>query len=145
MTVVVDASVLVKVFVDEPGSDIARDVLERSEVAIAPAHVFGEVGEVLARRFGAGEVSRAQLDLVVAVLPGMIAVVSLEEILGLAIDIAVATKASVYDTLYVATAVRRNVPLVTADQRLVDRLGGTIWANLVRPLGQSGKTGEPAP
>jgi predicted nucleic acid-binding protein len=138
MTVVVDASVLVKVFVEEPGSEAARRLIERSELLIAPAHAFGEVGEVLARRLKDGKVTRAQVGLAIVSLPGLVAVVGIEAVLGRAIDMAVETGASVYDTIYVATAAQKSISLVTADGRLIDRLRGTEWAELVRALDANG-------
>jgi predicted nucleic acid-binding protein len=64
MTIIIDASVAIKCFIDEPGSDAARallyDVPEEETVA-APALMFLEFHSVLAKHFAKGLLTRNQL------------------------------------------------------------------------------------
>ena len=51
-----------------------------------------------------------------------------------ALRIATATDRTVYDSLYVALAVRQDAVMVTADERLVNALANTKWADAVQRL-----------
>jgi predicted nucleic acid-binding protein len=125
---VVDASVAVKTVVEEPQSHIARRIFAETERLIVPAHFLGEIGEVLVRRWRAGEVSPQQLRLIQVAWPWSFVVVPLELVFERAFDIAMDAGASFYDALYVAVAERREAALVTADNRLLNCLAGTPWA-----------------
>jgi predicted nucleic acid-binding protein len=51
-----------------------------------------------------------------------------------ALTIAVRLRHSAYDCFYLALAEERDIPLITADARLIRRCQGTNFERLVRPL-----------
>jgi predicted nucleic acid-binding protein len=134
LTLVIDANVVVKWFVDEDGSDEARALLTPDEPLIAPAHILGEVGEALLRSYRRGVTPRDQLDAAQIILVGAFQIISLDEILSRSIAISLSAGLSVYDSFYVAAAELHGTQLVTDDRVLLRKLAGTEWANLARPL-----------
>jgi predicted nucleic acid-binding protein len=128
VNVVVDANVVVKWFVMEPDSIRADAVFEIDGLLVAPGHILAEVGEVLVRRLRNGDITQDQFDLARQVLPGSLVLVGLEKLLDSALRIALETKLTVYDALYLATAERWDTIVVTADLRLVSSVQGTPWA-----------------
>lgn len=131
---VIDASVVIKWFVEEPDSGAAGEILLRGGHLFAPAHVIGEVARGLLRRRRAGDLSPADAKSVLMRLPSMIALATMDDLAPLAFDIADRASVTVYDALYVALADRRDDVLVTADRRLCNGLAGTPWAARVRHL-----------
>jgi len=136
MILVIDVSIAVKAFVDEPQSHIANRIIDEAEQLIVPAHFLGEVGEVLVRRWRANEVILQQVDVIQVVWRWSFEIVALEQLFGEAFEIATETGASFYDALYVAVADFRDVPLVTADERLLKRIAGTPWAGRAMSLAE---------
>lgn len=131
---VVDASVIVKSIVPEPGSDAAISVINRSEEFLLPAHALAEVGEAVARKVRDRQLTVEQMQAIVSLLPRRFESVPLTQILGGALDISLSTGASVYDCLYVALAAAEDCQLVTADLKLIARMDGTPFARLMAPL-----------
>lgn len=108
---VVDASVIVKLFVSEPDT-LAASSATQSDVLVTPAHGFAEVGEVLARKHRAGAVTAEQVAAALDAMPRRIAPMPLLAILRPAVDLSLETGASVYDCLYIALAQRERCRLV---------------------------------
>jgi len=132
---VVDASVTLKWFLAEPGSAIDLSLLRRTDRERidlhAPAHWLAEVANALwvrTRGRDAGldpEEVRAHL----AILEDAdVRQHALAPVVDLAFDIAATCEVTMYDALYVATAVRLDLPFVTADTRLIAKLEGTAWS-----------------
>lgn len=131
---VVDASVILKWFMEEGDSELAR--------AIKDEHVFGkitlvvpdlaiyEVGNALRYEpeFSFKEVNRAlanlyELDLdIIAPLP---------DINELTTRIAYKNEVTFYDAFYVALAQRLGLPFITADKKLFHRLEKLPFVNLL--------------
>lgn len=126
---VIDANVLVKRYVVEPDSDVARELFDRGAPLAAPAHILGEVGEVLLRRLQDKKITRGQLDAARIDVPERIFLLPLEEIFNRAFEVALPTGASFYDALYVAAAEQLRTVLITADRRLIGKLSGSAWAS----------------
>lgn len=124
VTYVIDASAAIKAFVEEQDSDAARSLLATPSILLAPAHSLAECGEILVRKALTGEISRQQAYDAVAALRQSIGYVALDGLIDQAVEIAFSTGASVYDTLYVATARTVGCKLVTEDERLIRRLAG---------------------
>jgi predicted nucleic acid-binding protein len=131
---VVDASVGIKLFINEPLSDRADAVFSQL-VADPPGRLFVpdlffiECANILwkhIQRFGY-PVAQARNDLVNL---GKLALRSVPTAsLNIpALEIAVDQSISAYDATYVALAHRLNVPFVTADEKLVRKLSGTPHA-----------------
>lgn len=131
MTLVVDASVMVKWFYEEVGSDQARSLLVEDVILEAPVHAAAEVGHVLVRRVRDGVLPLAAMNDALLGLPRAVVLIPLETLHATAITLATETRVSYYDALYVAAAVEWRATLVTADARLTRMLALTRWtANL---------------
>jgi predicted nucleic acid-binding protein len=131
---VVDASVVIKLFVVEPLSEQA-DLLFDQLVHDPPAHfyvpdlLFIECAKILwkhVRRFGyAAEQAQADVaDLRALALHS----VSTADLIGDTLPITLTHAISAYDACYVALAQRLSVPFITADEALVRKLAGTSYA-----------------
>lgn len=123
---VLDASVIIKWFVEEVDSLRARTFFERlraGNIAVAaPDILLYELPNILLRKRGmeASEAKRA----VHLLLETDIDIIPLEAPLVFeAIDLAGATGASLYDASYLALAARENATLVTADRKLLALAG----------------------
>ena len=135
---VADASVALKWFKQEPGSDEARALL-LAEPLIAPELIVAEVLNAAWKSVRAGHMTGRQADLVAAELP--LCFVRLEPLAPLAAAAASAARSldhPVYDCLYLALAEREGVQLVTADTRLLAKVRQTPWADRVAPLRATG-------
>lgn len=116
---VVDASVVLKLLVDQPMTAEARQVVKSHELS-APALLLAEAANALLKYVRAGAATPDIADR------------SLKQIEGRAIDlhaidraltreafeIGLALSHSVYDCYYLALSQRRKAPLVTADMKL---------------------------
>lgn len=127
-TFVVDASVGVKLFLDEPGAAEAERLF--ALLRHAPPHViavpdlfFIECANVFRsrahRRLMAAENARKAFTILRA-LP--LQTVASTDLAPLSLDLALAHGLSVYDATYAALAERIGAPLVTADEKLVKKL-----------------------
>lgn len=121
MSCVIDASVFVKVLVREPGSSEAEAVLRHP--VMAPDLLIAECLNALRGKMLKKEIAQAQASLAVELLQH--SPLTLESSLPLAaraLALSLRLSHSVYDCIYLALAEREQVPLVTADMRLVERL-----------------------
>lgn len=138
---VVDASVVAKWYVPEPGSAQAATILESGSKLLAPDLLVAELGNIMWKKVRRGELSPTEaqeiLDAFVTFCPVTLYAGSL--LLQSALDIAVRFERTVYDALYLAVAVAEDCCLVTADARLIHALKGTALAPVVRGLGEGEK------
>ena len=131
--IVVDASVAIKWFLPEPGSIQALQLLENEDVLIAPSLIHYEVANIAWKRVRRGDLTREQADAIQERLPRMLAgLLGPPALIGMALEMAHDTGASVYDASYLALAVVLGATFVTADERLWRRVAGQPWADLVR-------------
>ena len=116
---VVDASVVVKWFVPEIHSDAARRLLVLPHEYVAPDLLFAETANTIWKKIRRGELTAEEGPQLVADV-GRIAVdtVSCRALAEDAHALANATGRTVYDSMYVALAVRLNTRAITADDRL---------------------------
>jgi predicted nucleic acid-binding protein len=135
MAVVVDASVAIKWFIDEPGSDVARGLWRDEPDLLAPDLLVPEVCSAAWRKVCLGETHRAQAQQVAQRLRGgVLALRPTAPLAARALELALALDHPVYDCFYLALAEAEQVGLVTADRRLQSRLRGTSWEASVRTL-----------
>ncbi len=123
--VVVDASVAVKWFLPEIHAEEALRLLSPGLVLLIPDLLYSEVGNILWKRVRSGEITPDEASALLQVLGDLPLVVHPSWPLVMsAMEIACNTGRTVYDSLYVALAVRENALLVTADERLYNALQG---------------------
>jgi len=131
MPITIDASVAVKWFVDEPGTDKAIRLLERDDQLIAPELIISEVASAVWRRAVAGDIEREQAIAVPHALMQVLSdVTPVRELIDDAMGIAFAEAHGVYACIYLALARRRNAALATADMQLQKILKTTAWRKL---------------
>lgn len=121
--VVLDASVAVKWYVREQGSDQAVQLLDREDLHfVAPDLFRAEIANALLRQNRSGQLSEAALDSALADLTfTMPELVPSAEIIDRAVVLARILAHPVYDCLYLSLAERRDTVLVTADEEFVSR------------------------
>lgn len=123
---VLDASVVVKTYLEEAGTEQATELLVGPVKLLAPELIRLEVAGALCRRVRRGELEageaeercqhwRAELD------KGLFALTPDRELLPEAVALATKIKHALYDCLYLAVAIRSHAPLVTADRTFYER------------------------
>ncbi len=128
MTLVIDASVALKWFVEEDGTQQAAAILDGTELLIAPDLIVAEVCNAGWRAVRAGTMHAAQHDHAAARLS-----LAFDELLPLAplaeraVALSRALAHPVYDCFYLVLADERSTRMVTADRRLISRISGTQW------------------
>ena len=122
---VVDASVAVKLVLTEPDSHLARSWVTSAEsgVLIAPDLLHVEVASAALKRLRLGLTdAQTAAEAVQSVAGFFDDVTPTFPLVDSALAIGLRTGTSVYDSIYLSLAQRLDVPLVTADERLVRRV-----------------------
>ena len=140
MKLVIDANVLIKLYVPEvlsrKADSLFRDAENRRVELIAPDLIYPEAGNILWKNQRLKELSRPDVkEITDALLSLPLVVEPVKLLLPLAVDIATGYNITVYDAAYVALATVYKTTLVTADIKLVDNLSKTILTNNIRWLG----------
>jgi predicted nucleic acid-binding protein len=133
--IVVDASVALCWFAAEAETAFANRLIAAAVDLVAPSLMLVELANGLWKKTRRGEMTAdlaaAGLREIWRFVPQIVDVSHLAEP---ALALARELDHSVYDCAYLALARRRGAPLVTSDQRLVDRLARTRYRNDVVPL-----------
>lgn len=136
MILVVDTSVAVKWFVDEPDRYSARLLLSAEHSLFAPDFLIAEVANVLWRKSRIGDISADQMNQALRDLPRFFQRLSPTE--DLVLDALVAARElshSVYDCLFLVLAgAIPDAVLATADERFLAKVAPSSFAGLVSPL-----------
>ena len=142
MTLAVDASVALKWFLPEERlADEALAIIRDGSGLIAPDILVAEVCNGAWRSARLGRIGQDQVDEIAAILPRIFeALIGAASLAPRAVAIAAAIDHPVYDCLYVALAEVRQVPLITADARLLGKLRSTPWAATTLHLADYAKT-----
>ena len=120
MRFVVDASVTVKLLVDEPGSDAARELAARDHELHAPRLMASEAANALWLKARRGQIERPDAGAALAWLRDMpLRWHDDETVSADAVRLALNLDHPVYDCLYLALAHRIGATVVTADRRFV--------------------------
>lgn len=126
---VLDASVVVKLFVDEPLSEAAKTIVERYPLLFAPDLIRIEVSSAITRKAR----NRAiPADMAYEKLrewkrfldENNLQLIAAEELLEDAEKLSIELRHPLKDCLYLATAKLHRLPLVTADKPFIDALKG---------------------
>jgi predicted nucleic acid-binding protein len=117
---VVDASVVIKWFVPEIHSDAARRLLTRSHEYFAPDLLFAETANTIWKKIRRGELTaeRGQ-ELVEDISRIAVEAVPCRFLGEDAHALANVTGRNVYDSMYLALAIRLKTRMITADDRFV--------------------------
>ncbi len=137
-SVVVDASVAVKWFLSEIYSAQAHALLN-DHTLYAPDLLFIEVASVLRTRVLQGELEPKHARNVLTALGYFpLHVTASPTLIRSALEIALETKCSIYDAIYLALAVQEKVSLVTADQKFFKTIQSTSLRSHVILLTEPG-------
>lgn len=135
MSFVIDASVAMKWFIQEPLREEARRVGQSSDPLHAPDLLFAEVANIGWKLVRRNEISRDQAFAMTAMLGARFAKIFPSSLLNeRGLEIALSLDHAVYDCLYVACAEMTGGILITADSQLCKAIEGTTFAPLVRHL-----------
>lgn len=122
-TLVVDASVAIKWVVPETGTVEALELLSRAHLR-APELLLVECANILWKKATRSQMTAEEVGIAARLLEGAaFEVVSTRHLLGRAAELAVAIGHPAHDCLYLAVAREQGCPFVTADERLVRKLG----------------------
>lgn len=118
MSLIVDASVALKWYVDEPGSGQAMALLERDDL-MAPAIITAEVGNAFWKRIRRKASTLEQAAAALQRLPHDFYVVEpIDQLSDEALRSSVELGHPIYDCFYLVLARREEAGLVTADRKL---------------------------
>ena len=135
MRFVIDASVAVKLLVDEHDSDAARELMASGQELHAPRLMASEVANALWRKARLGQIERPDAGAALAWLPDMpVRWTEDETVSADAVRLALALDHSVYDCVYLALAHRVGGMVVTADLRFVAAVAPTMHGAAVMTL-----------
>jgi predicted nucleic acid-binding protein len=119
---IVDASVAVKWVVKEPGSDRAR-LLSRARLE-APDLLPIECANILWKKVRLRDLTREEASTrLELLLRAPVSLANSRDVLDAALVLSFDLRHPVHDCVYIALALRRDLPLVTADERLVAAAG----------------------
>lgn len=130
---VVDAGVVVKWYVPEVHSMAALRLLDDQAPDLhVPDLVFPEVGNILGKKIRRGELEEESARRIAH----LVAIAPLEPhpagpLMEAAVEIAIRTGRTVYDSLYMALAMQLPCPMVTADEKLFNATRGGPMAPFV--------------
>ena len=120
---VFDCSVALKWYIPEPHAESASQLLDGGHELHAPDLLLPEFGNCLWKKCRLGELTPTETRSILGALGEVpIEIHSSELLIEAALELALHTARTVYDSLYVALAMLLDCQFVTADQRLANAL-----------------------
>lgn len=140
MNLVIDASVVIKLYIPEILSDKSEEVMSRVAdgklMLWAPDLLYPETGNILWRKQRLHELTLAEVEEIVDAITYLpIRIEQSRPVMPLAVTIAMHSGITVYDAMYVAVARIYETRMITADRKLVDALAKTEFKQYVQWLG----------
>ncbi|MCX5684593.1 MAG: type II toxin-antitoxin system VapC family toxin, partial [Planctomycetota bacterium] len=133
---VVDASVVAAAFFQEDHAAAARAILVAGGELHAPDFLLTEVANVIWKRHGRREIDEAEArQLLADCLRLPLKISPSSGLVEPALELAMRTKRTVYDCLYLALAVKTKAVLVSTDKRFVNALAGGPFEKHIAWLG----------
>ena len=136
MIFIVDSSVALKWFVDEPRHEAAKRLILGAERLIAPEWSYAEVVNALWRKSRAEEITNEQVFAAIHELPHRVEYSSCDEsLMKIAFELAQQLEHSIYDCVFLAFALKtENAVLVTDDERFAEKAVSRGYADKLRWL-----------
>jgi predicted nucleic acid-binding protein len=132
---IIDASVALRWFLNEPGATDAAAAFSQGPPPTAPDLVLVEIANGLWTATRRQRIDEAAARAQLAAAPHLFGELRPAETLASrAFEIARAIDHPIYDCFYLAMAESERLPLITADARLQRAVTGTPWRNLVSVL-----------
>jgi len=133
---VADASVAAKWIIPEKHSEKAARLLDGRRPLLVPDLIYAEYGNIIWKQHGRRNLEAAEaVDRVNRLLRVPLQVYPAKSLLPRGVELAVQTRRTVYDCLYLALAERQACEMITADEKLVNALSGGPLARYVRWIG----------
>jgi predicted nucleic acid-binding protein len=121
-TLVIDAGVALKWVVEEPGTPEALSLRQKAKL-IAPELLIAECANILRKKVQRDELSQQEALLAARLLQGAdVELLPTRSLLEAGTRLAIELDHPAYDCLYLALAIARDCPFVTADDRLLRKL-----------------------
>lgn len=141
MIAAVDASVLIKGYIPENLSEKANKVFEHvvegKLLLIAPDLILPEVGNILWKKHRLKELTEIEVnEILKEILLFPLKIESSKSLITFALELAIIYDITVYDSLYFSLALLYNTKLITADERLVDKLKVSEYRKYIKWLGE---------
>jgi predicted nucleic acid-binding protein len=134
---VIDASVVAAAFFQEEHAAAAQAVLASGADLQAPDLIVAEVMNVVWKRHARHEIDEDEAGQLLTDFRRLpIQTIPSIELIESALSLALRTRRTVYDCLYVALAVKAKATLLSADRRLVNALAGGALAGHVVWIGE---------
>ncbi len=124
--VVVDASVMLKLAFNEPLTSAAERIMQRYSL-LAPDIIVAETGNGLWKSVKFGSLTLGDAQMALREMTRMVEHVASDGLAPRALEIAVQLSHPVYDCLYAALAEREQIPLVSADKKLLGKLAAGLF------------------
>lgn len=135
MTLVIDANVGLKWFIEESRSSAARKILDKGASFIAPDMFIPEICNVVWKKVKNQEITAEQGKAIVANVSMVLDhLVPSSEVAGRAFALAVQCNHPVSDCLYLALAERESITLITDDAKLVNIAKKAKLARFIQAL-----------
>jgi predicted nucleic acid-binding protein len=130
---VVDASIAVKLYVPEIHSSRAIRFFADGHELIIPEFMLAEFANIVWKKSALlGELTEAEARTMIDALQELpLGYYYTNGLLADALQIALTTKRTVYDSLYIALAAAQACQLMTDDRKLYESLQSTSWAPFV--------------
>jgi len=134
---IVDASVAAKWFLPEPDAPAALRLLNGRYRLAAPDLIRAEFGNVVWKLHARGTLdTKEAADMIEHFLSMPLEIHDSTYLLAPALQIAIATNRTVYDSLYLALAVELGGTVITADKRWTNALENSPFSRFVRHMGK---------
>jgi len=134
---IVDASVAAKWFLPEPDAAAALRLLDGRHRLAAPDLIRSEFGNIVWKLHARGVLDMKEVsDMIEHFLSMPLEIHDSTYLLAPALQIAIATHRTVYDSLYLALAIELGGTVVTADERWVNALEDGPFTRFIRLLGR---------
>ena len=138
MSVLLDATVLLKAFVSETGHTDARALVTSGSDLVVVDLVFAELARLVDRKVTRGEISEDHGLAILDTAPTFVRAVGVTgPVARRGYEIGRALGTTPADGLYLACADALDLPIVTADLVLASKVQGTEWQRRIIELGSS--------